>query len=199
MNRVYLLGAGASRDLKMRFTTLKYNSGTATRETNELNESGPLSSGYFYYANNLIERINQNLSNTGASPIKIQDNLFNIIDDYYQNKYSQHITKKDLLKNESISKQINIEELYIWIESEIDKIDEPNRQLANKRFLSLYCGLGNGLRNGLPEYIHETLSIMCYYCNSEYHRCFANYITNTGGDIISFNWDILLEQAMFET
>jgi len=48
----------------------------------------------------------------------------------------------------------------------------------------------------LLEYIHTSLSSLSYYCASNNYRILSKYITNKGGNIISFNWDILLEEAM---
>jgi hypothetical protein len=43
------------------------------------------------------------------------------------------------------------------------------------------------------------MSYISYYCISNNHKILSKYIIENGGNIISFNWDILFEEAMINT
>lgn len=193
MNKVYILGAGASRDLKFRISTL--DAGYGTFQYKDFDLQGPLSSGYFYYVEQISRQVQ---ANRGICvPAKVSDALKTYINDQYE------IFNDALLEKEETSRRVNIEALYLRIESEIEGIERENRYeeefalLQNKKYkkyLALYF-----LKRDLLEYIVGSLSFIGYHCFSKNHTVFANYIVNHSGDVISFNWDILLEEAMFYT
>ena len=51
----------------------------------------------------------------------------------------------------------------------------------------------------METYIVEVLSFISNYCYSLTHAVLAKHLIQEGGDIISFNWDILLDEALAET
>lgn len=101
---------------------------------------------------------------------------------------------EELYEDEKISKKINLEELYATLEDQLNKVEN--------KLLNLSCGEENKILFGerrLLEYIHQIFSTISYRCYSIYHRILANYILTIGGNVISFNWDILFEEEMFDT
>lgn len=191
MNTVYILGAGASHDLNFRISNLDAGYGTYTH--NDFSVEGPLSSGYFYYFNQILKTVKSSVSI--CPDVKANEKLLG----YICNKHN--INKAGLLDVKDISKKVNIETLYINIESAIDKIESERggnphdlSLLQDQEFIDLFM-----LCNDLKSYIFNTLSFIGYYCISKFHRTFAEHVVNTGGDVISFNWDTLLDEAMFNT
>lgn len=191
MNKVFLLGAGASRELRFNISTLDYPKGL---KTDKFMEYGPLSSGFFFDSNNLSQLVNKRLPL--AAHLGISDNLIEYIYQYHKNKFGKTITKENILNNEEVSRKINIERLYLDIEESIIEADrhKQDNQSIDENIVNLHL-----IKNDLLEYIYESLSLACYYCYSIYHRILAAYILNYGGDVISFNWDILLDEAMNDT
>ena len=55
MKKLFILGAGASRELK--FITSKLDAGTGEAQSTTHMVSGPLSSGFLFYTNKFIEDI----------------------------------------------------------------------------------------------------------------------------------------------
>lgn len=193
MKRVYLLGTGASRELSFNITTL--DGGLGTKKTDKFLVNGPLSSGYFYDANNFAKVIKDRLPI--VAQLKVSDSLIHYIKDYYKTKFGKVVAEDDILNNETISRNINIESLYLHIEQEIgnfEKVSQSQKGGLDEHLIRLHL-----IKHDLLEYIHTSLSIISYYCFSIYHKVLASYIVNYGGDIISFNWDILLEEEMQHT
>ncbi len=194
MKRVYLLGAGASRDLEFTFTTRDVE--PKRRRTVRLCKHGPLSSGYFYDVHKLAHSIK------GALPIAarltIPNNLGRYICEYYKTTCDASITNQDILNDERISRKINIEALYLHLEKEIRKLEGKSKDSQHLRANDPLIR-AMSVRHDLLEYIHRSLSLMCYYCFSTHHRILAEYIVNHGGNVVSFNWDILLDEAMRHT
>lgn len=189
MKRVFILGAGASRELKFNITTIDSGIKPPIR-TMPHREIGPLGNGYFYYINKLQDSLKRNLSI--SAPVKISDNLMNQIKLYFKQKYNGNISREDLLKKEIVSKKINIENLYIFLEEEILEKEKENIDFfKNHSLQNLYLA-----KYDLIEYIHSSMSYISYYCISINHATLSKYIIENGGDIISFNWDILFEEAM---
>lgn len=192
-NRVYLLGAGASRELKFNISTLDYPQGV---KTDKFLMNGPLSSGFFFDSNNLYQLINKRFPL--AVNLTISDDLIEYVCEYYKTKHGKAVTKDDILNNEEISRRISIEKLYLYIE---EAVREFEKEKTGKQGLNLDNPVikMSMIKNDLLEYIYESLSLVCYYCFSIYHRVLALYILNYGGNVISFNWDILLDEAMNDT
>ncbi len=193
MNRVFLLGAGASRELRFNISTLDYPNGL---KTDKFMEYGPLSSGFFFDSNNLSRLVNKRLPL--AVNLKASDDLIEYVCEYYKVKFGETITKEDVLSNEKISRKINIEKLYLHIEEVIRDFESKKSKNHELDLDSPLIKLSM-VKNDLLEYIYESLSLVCYYCFSIYHNVLASYILNNGGDVISFNWDILLDEAMNDT
>jgi len=192
MKRVFILGAGASRELKFKISII--DAGYKTIKINDHFEIGPLSSGYFYYISKLQDSLNKDLK-VSASVKEVSNVLMEQIIMYFKQKYSENITKEELLQEKEISKKINIEKLYIFLEEKIqEKERENDNLLQNKSFRNL-CSA----RFDLIKYIHNSMAYISYYCISINHIILSKYIIENGGDIISFNWDILFEEAMITT
>lgn len=189
-NRVFILGAGGSRELKFISHTLDVNR-ISEREHFEL---GPLSSGFFYYAN----KFNKTLPNITklSSGIKLYDPLANYIIKYYRNKFKNSINKNEILENKQKSYRINIEELFSYIENDIDryKIEHCNNNLPDNLLESPYQ-----TRVDLTNYIFDVFTMISNYCFSIYHRIFAYYVIRNDWNVVSFNWDILFDEEMYYT
>ena len=192
MKKVFILGAGASRELNFKIT--KIDSGIKTPiKIIPHREIGPLSNGYFYYINKLQDSLIKDL-NISAS-VKVSGDLMEQIKIYFKLKYNKDISKKELLQEKEISKKVNIEKLYIFLEEKIlEKEKKNNNLIPNKSFRNLYFA-----KIDVIEYIHNSMSYISYYCISINHTILSKYIIENGGNIISFNWDILFEEAMITT
>ena len=191
MKRVFILGAGASRELKFKISII--DAGYKTIKINDCFEIGPLSSGYFYYISKLQDFLNKVLKVSAS--VKVSDDLMEQIKIYFNLNYNKDISKEELLQEEEISKKVNIEKLYIFLEEKIqEKERENDNLLQNKSFRNL-CSA----RFDLIKYIHKSMSYISYYCISINHTILSKYIIENGGNIISFNWDILFEEAMITT
>lgn len=191
MKRVFVLGAGASRELKFKISII--DAGYKTIKINDHFEIGPLSSGYFYYINKLQESLIKDLKVSAS--VKVSGDLMEQIKIYFNLKYNKDISKKELLQEEEISKKVNIEKLYIFLEEKIlEKEKKNNNLIPNESFRNLYFA-----KIDLIKYIHNSMSYISYYCISINHTILSKYIIENGGNIISFNWDILFEEAMITT
>jgi len=192
MKRVFILGAGASRELNFNIT--KIDSGIKTPiKIIPHREIGPLSSGYFYYINKFHNSLKKDLKIMAS--VNVSNVLMNQIEIYFKQKYNENISKKELLNEEAISKKVNIEKLYIFLEEKILEKDKKNNTLVpNKSFRNLCLA-----KIDLIEYIHNSMSYISYYCISINHTILSKYVIENGGNIISFNWDILFEEAMITT
>ncbi len=191
VNTVYILGAGASHDLNFRIGNLDAGYGTYTYK--DFLVEGPLSSGYFYYFNQILKTVKENVPLCAS--ITVSDKLLA----YICKKYG--ITKDELFESKELSQKVNIENLYIDIEIAIDEMElerggDPNdlSLLQDPQFIDLFV-----LHNDLKSYIFDTLSFIGYYCISKFHHIFAEHITNSNANVISFNWDTLLDEAMVNT
>jgi len=192
MKRVFILGAGASRELNFNITGIDSGIEPPIR-TIPHREIGPLSNGYFYHINRLQDSLTRDLRVSAS--VGVSDNLMNQIKLYFKQKYNENISKEDLLNEEVISKKINIERLYIFLEEKILEKEKENVDFfKNKSLQNLYL-----TKSDLIEYIHNSMSYISYYCISINHATLSKYIIENGGDIISFNWDILFEEAMMST
>jgi len=192
MERVFILGAGASRELNFNIIKIDRGAGIPVKIIPH-KEIGPLSSGYFYYMNKLYNSLNRDLKILFQA--KVSENLMEYIKIYFNHEYDGNISEKELLQKEEISKKVNIEKLYIFLEEKILEEKENGKNLfQNKSHLKLYLA-----KSDLIEYIHKSLSFISYYCNSNNYKFLSEYITRNGGNIISFNWDILFEEAMIAT
>jgi len=191
MNKVFILGAGASRELLFRTSTHDLG-GVSQTLIHRL--QGPLSSGFFYYANEFMKEMNK-ISPLGPNTKISNKWLINFIEEYYFKKNNNKVTFDELVNDESKSKGINIESLYIAVE---DKLNEIERKRSGKYVEAEEFDPWFG-RKDLLKYIHEVFSTIAFYCYSIYHRILANYIINQGGSVICFNWDILLEEEMYDT
>lgn len=192
MKRVFILGAGASRELSFNIFNIDFGRKNPVKKIH-YKEIGPLSSGYFYYINKLQDSLIKDLQVSAS--VKVSDDLMEQIKIYFNLKYSKDISKKELLQEEEISKKVNIEKLYIFLEEKIlEKEKNNNNLLQNKSFRNLCFA-----KIDLIKYIHKSMSYISYYCISINHSILSRYIIENGGNIISFNWDILFEEAMINT
>jgi len=192
MKRVFILGAGASRELSFNIFNIDFGMKNPVKKI-YYKEIGPLSSGYFYYINKLQDSLIKDLKILAS--VNVSNILMNQIKLYFKQKYNENISKKELLNEEAISKKVNIEKLYIFLEEKIlEKEKESIDLLKNKSYQNLYFA-----KIDLIKYIHNSISYISYYCISINHAVLSKYIIKNGGNIISFNWDILFEEAMIAT
>jgi hypothetical protein len=192
MKRLFILGAGASRELSFNIRIIDRGATKTVRDIPH-KEIGPLSSGYFYYTNKLYNSLKKDLQI--VFEVKVSDILMEYIKKYYKCNFNGNIDKEDLLQKEEVSKKVNIEKLYIFLKNKILEDEKNAKNLPINRWdVDLYIAEIN-----LLEYIHTSLSRLSYYCTSNNYKILSKYITNRGGNIISFNWDILFEEAMIAT
>lgn len=191
LNTVYILGAGTSHDLSFRISNLDAGYGTYTYK--DFSVEGPLSGGYFYYFNQIQKTVKDSV------PLCPGVTVSNKLLAYICKKYN--ITRDKLLDSKESSQKVNIENLYIDIEAAIDEMESKRGSdphdlslLQDQEFIDLFT-----LHNDLKSYIFDTLSFIGYYCISKYHHIFAVHIIDAGASVISFNWDTLLDEAMFNT
>lgn len=188
MERVFILGAGVSRELKFRSTARDVNYITSKNHF----ELGPLSDGFFFYVNNFNKKIPE-ISPIGYG-VKIYESLGDYIIKYYKNKYDcEIITLDEILNNEQKSKKINIEELFGYIEEDIGR---HNSNSVNAISLMDHP---YQMKIDLMNYIFDAFSTISNYCFSIYHSIFANYIARNQLAVISLNWDMLFDEAMYYT
>ncbi|MCK5241027.1 hypothetical protein KAR34_01125 [bacterium] len=184
MKRVFVFGAGASRDLN--FTSSVWDYPQPIDIQNHVLQ-GPLSSGFFYTAN----EFNRIISN--RYPLIVPPEIGNRLGAYIQRQYN--IKKNELLNDQSQSKKINIEGLYTELEQARESRLIKNGEIdLNTPEYETYTALGE-----LKKYIFATFAFMSYYCVSQLHQRFAKEILKPGDTIISFNWEILLEEALDRT
>ena len=94
MKSVFILGAGASRELNFEIT--KIDSGIKTPiKIIPHREIGPLSDGFFYYINNLQDSLIKDLKI--STSVKLSDDLMEQIKIYFNLKYNKDISKEELL------------------------------------------------------------------------------------------------------
>ena len=192
MKRVFILGAGTSRELSFNIFNIDFGRKNPVKKIH-YKEIGPLSSGYFYYINKLQDSLIKDLKVSAS--VKVSDDLMEQIKIYFNINYNKDISKKELLQEEEISKKVNIEKLYIYLEEKILEKEKENIDLLeNKSYQNLYFA-----KIDLIKYIHDSMSYISYYCISINHTILSKYIIENGGNIISFNWDILFEEAMITT
>jgi hypothetical protein len=192
MKRVFILGAGASRELSFNIFNIDFGMKNPVKKIH-YKEIGPLSNGYFYYINKLQDSLIKDLKVSAS--VKVSDDLMEQIKIYFNLKYNKDISRKELLQEEEISKKVNIEKLYIFLEEKILEKEKENIDLLkNKSYQNLYFA-----KIDLIKYIHDSMSYISYYCISINHTILSKYIIGNGGNIISFNWDILFEEAMITT
>lgn len=189
---VYILGAGASRDLEFPITIADLAYGVKSYTLHSL---GPLSGGYFYDIEKLFNELKTKISIL-SRPV-ISKKLLEYTVRFYEERNKVKIEAKDLLENETTSKKLNIEDFYIFLEDEERKKGEldtrDTKETVIEKFKPSFAKLE------LEQYIYESLSMMCYYCFSLHHGVFAKHLCKIGGCVISFNWDVLLEDALVAT
>lgn len=192
MERLFILGAGASRELSFNIRIIDRGAIKPVRNIPH-EEIGPLSSGYFFYIDKLYNSLKKDLQTVFQA--RVSEILIEYIKKYYKCKYNGNIDKEDLFQKEKISKKVNIEKLYLFLEKKILEYEKNTENLPiNKWDTGLYLA-----ESDLLKYIHISLSFLSYYCTSNNYRILSKYITNKGGNIISFNWDILFEETMMAT
>jgi hypothetical protein len=184
MNRVYILGAGASHDLEFSLEILS-DPQTFHYVFKDFSLQGPLSNGFFFYVNEFAKKLSQSPHFSWA--IEITDPwLVKFIGSNYQ------ITINELFHDRKKSNDVNIENLYTKVEQKLEDVEKEFGQGSNEYnevFAGSFC---------LIKFIFESLSMISFNCESLHHQTLAHWISKTGGDIISFNWDTLIDDALYE-
>jgi len=191
MNKVFILGAGASRELKFFSSTIELASGKGSARKHV--KLGALSSGFFYHANELFKETSK-VGIFGVQGGTVGETLKKMIVEFYSTKNKETVTIKEIFENKFISEKLNIEELYIWAEDFVGRVEKrsaPNN-VPSLQEMDFYLA-----KTELLKYIYKVFSTVSYFNYSIYHKILATYIEKLGGDVISFNWDILLEEDMY--
>lgn len=167
MNKVYILGAGASVGY-CRKGEIIYNE--------EPSISFPVGDNFFQKA---IEREVIKESYFKGDLLKFIKEEFNI-------SFSE-------LKN---GRKLSIEEVYI----KLDKSINESKSIKDGRDHSDVYLLYTAKKHLLEDIIVELLTQLCrYYEPCLYHAFLAKHVVETKSTIISFNWDILIDQALYYT
>ena len=190
--KVYLLGAGASAELKFSMTT---QDATAPPRRSHLDVLGPLSSGFFYHLNSFAAAVNKHSKQFDCQPG--QQLLKYICEQYAPQELGQSLSTKALLNDERQSRKVNIEALFRKLELEQEMQLANTDELSSPKIFQELFRQTEPLRQ-LRAYLVESLAYICHFCYSEHHRKLASSL-ESGDVIISFNWDILMEQALRET
>jgi hypothetical protein len=181
---VYILGAGASAELKFPMTTLD---SVQPPRTNNFDVKGPLSSGFFFYLNQFSDAVQQHSKFLFA--LRPEDVLIRYCCEQYAEKVLKtSISPAQLLGDEDRSRLFNIEALYRHLQNELERAPTV---------LDALEGPGAALM-ALERYIGEGLSYISHFCYSEHHDRFVRSL-RPNDVIISFNWDVLIEQVMHQS
>ena len=189
MNKIFIIGAGASRELQF----ISHNMDITGQKRFDHFVDGPISNGFFFAAKQFVGEVKKSSIFSPDIAIK-NDWLVTYIKNYYLKKYDSEIDIEELFSCKAKSYQINIEQLFIDIEETVERIETGEVQSYSPEFIHAYLG-----REELLKYIHYIFAIISYYCYSLLHRELASYILKQGADVISFNWDTLLDDEMFST
>jgi hypothetical protein len=189
--RVYILGAGSSREL--RFPVTKLDPRRDSPEMKVLSVHGPLSSGFFYHVRRFADEMRSQL--TVPQELTPARTLTDYIREYYEANFGHDISLEDLLYQEDISNKVNMETLYRTIEEEMER---EARQSRNQHIAEWDQRFWHA-RQFLVEYLFASLSLVTWYCRSCYHRILAEYVVTSPANVISFNWDTLLDEQMAAT
>ena len=179
MRRVFLIGAGASRELF--FNIHHIDGGYGTVKTDRLSCQGPLSTGFIRDAEQLMHEVGSKLRL--AVPAKLWPDILRFISVY----------AKAHPVDEAILQRINIEDLFRALEDAVEAEDASSPAIS-PRYIELFQA-----KTQLETYIAEVLSFISNYCYSLTHAVLAKHLIEEGGDIISFNWDLLLDEALAAT
>ena len=175
MRRVFLIGAGASRELFFNIDHIDGGYNTFKRE--RLSYQGSLSTGFIWDAEQLMREVGSKLPL--AVPAKLWPAILKFISVY---------AKAESI-NDALLQRINIEELFRAVEEAI----EVAHSSVEKR-TELYCA-----KKQLETYLMDVFSFISNNCYSLTHAALAKHLIAEGGDVVSFNWDILLDEALAET
>jgi hypothetical protein len=153
-NHVYILGAGSSADLDFAFSKIDLDPQMKPIFRN-FSTTGPLSSGFFYYTNQL-KKIIESKAVQRIISFNIELSFPHEVIKYLINK-KQIFTEDDLLDDERESKRINIEKLYVELKERMEGGDKEARYLMNS----------------LTEFIGSVMSYFSFYCVSKNHGAFC--------------------------
>ena len=192
--KVYILGAGSSREL--RFHINHIDAGARTFKQEFIECAGPLSSGFFYDSYQLSSKLQSQLS---IPPLKLYEPLSKHIVEYCRKELSLTVNENDLLSDKEKSVRVNIEDLFIEVEEELEQVchSQPikDKDEHGVKVLSEVAVI----KTQLVEFIFDALSILSNYCYSKNHAIFAQHVVQNNTSIVSFNWDILLDEALWGT
>ncbi len=179
MGRVFLLGAGASRELF--FNINHIDGGYNTLKKEPLSCQGPLSTGFTWDADQLMREVGPKIAL--AVPAKLSPAITKFILPY------AHARSID----DVVLRRMNVEELFRALEDAIE-VEDTKSPSISKKYADLFWA-----KEGLETYIVEVLSFISKNCYSLTHAILAEHLIKEGGDVVSFNWDILLDEALAET
>ena len=89
--------------------------------------------------------------------------------------------------------RLNVEQVYIDLEKQLS----DKGKMDDRSFIGLYIAQRPIL---LRRIIEELFNKLCRHNEPcRYHEILARYIVDTDSTVISFNWDILLDEALYNT
>jgi len=122
-----------------------------------------LSRGFLFDIEQYLRDLNkQPALQSISADIFFDENLWSYIKNYYKTNYKSGVTIND----DEIKRQINIENLFVYMEEEIEKLcqDDKNNEVPDFDKCKVFF-----LKNYLLEYIYRSLSSISYYSYSKYH------------------------------
>ena len=190
MKRVFILGAGSSHELYFHAGT--YDAATGGYEGRFYDVPGPLSNGFLYLAK------------------RFSDEKFAVLPykpSYFSNPWLIELILKryggssirDFFENSEISRRLNIEDLYIAVERESEAFNDGRPlESMNADEIKTFARVISA-DDEIMSFVHHFLAAISYFCISRYHFVFASYLSRISGRVVSFNWDVLLEEGLVLT
>ena len=187
MNRIYILCAGAS--LGLRFDTNLVESIIPPY-------GGLMSDGFFYYAKRFEQEILTSRKKLDPDTLldvsNIQDNQW--VKDYLrENDLEEDIEK--IFKDKEFSGKVNVEALLNFMENKSEEENEKEKDEATwiaRRVADLAS-----VFSPVHSIIYSAIKMVSFYCYSPLYRKFVREIIQEGDNIITFNWDDLLEEELY--
>ena len=161
---------GAGASCELFFNIRHIDGGYGTDKTDRLSCQGPLSTGFLRDAEQLMREVGSKLRL--AVPAKLWPDILRFI--------SVHANAN------------SVEDLFRALEDAVETEDASSPTIS--RYIELFQA-----KTHLETYIVEVLSFISNYCYSLTHAVLAKHLIEEGGDIVSFNWDLFLDEALAET
>jgi len=146
-----------------------------------------MSSGFFYDVAQFVQAVQT--WNSRLPEIKPSPGLLEACSQYARECLHEAVSPSELLTVKRRSRLVNLEQFYRYLTEKTQPGGSPSERLELED-LKLHLA-----KRDLVSYVGSSLSYVGHLCRSENHVRFAKQLSN-GTTVISFNWDILLEEAL---